>query len=69
VDLVTGCLHFAHYNRLMPWDHAAGVLIHAEAGGYAGLTDGRAYRPRAEEGGLLLAPSEENWQSLQAAIE
>lgn len=69
VDLVTGRLHFAHYNRLMPWDHAAGVLIHAEAGGYAGLTDGRAYRPRAEEGCLLLAPSEGNWQSLRTLIE
>ncbi|EME69813.1 fructose-1 6-bisphosphatase [Paramagnetospirillum caucaseum] len=69
IDLVTGRLHFAHYNRLMPWDHAAGVLIHAEAGGHAALTDGRSYRPRAEEGGLLLAPSPESWKSLQAVIE
>lgn len=69
IDLVTGRLHFAHYNRLMPWDHAAGVLIHAEAGGYAALTDGRPYRPRAEEGGLLLAPSSGSWKSLQAIID
>jgi len=69
IDLVTGRLHFAHYNRLMPWDHAAGVLIHAEAGGHAGLTDGRPYRPKAEEGCLLLAPSPECWTSLQAVIE
>lgn len=69
VDMVTGRLHFAHYNRLMPWDHAAGVLIHAEAGGYAALTDGRPYRPRAEEGGLLLAPSAGSWKSLQAIID
>jgi fructose-1,6-bisphosphatase/inositol monophosphatase family enzyme len=69
VDLVTGRLHFSHYNRLMPWDHAAGVLIHAEAGGYAGLTDGRLYRPRAEEGCLLLAPSAGNWESLRVVIE
>ena len=69
IDLVTGQLHFAHYNRLMPWDHAAGVLIHAEAGGHAALTNGRPYRPRAEEGSLLLAPSPGTWTSLQAVIE
>lgn len=69
IDLVTGRLHFAHYNRLMPWDHAAGVLIHAEAGGHAALTDGRPYRPRAEEGCLLLAPTPGTWTSLQAVIE
>jgi len=69
IDLVTGRLHFAHYNRLMPWDHAAGVLIHAEAGGHAALTDGRSYRPRAEDGCLLLAPSPGTWTSLQAVIE
>ena len=68
IDLVTGGLHFAHYNRLMPWDHAAGVLIHAEAGGHAGLIDGRPYRPRAEAGELLLAPSPGTWKSLQAII-
>lgn len=69
IDLVTGKLHFAHYNRLMPWDHAAGVLIHAESGGHAALTNGRPYRPRAEEGCLLLAPTAGTWTSLQAVIE
>lgn len=69
MDLVTGRLHFAHYTRLMPWDHAAGVLIHAEAGGHAGLTNGRPYRPRAEDGALLLAPTAGIWKSLQAVID
>ncbi len=69
IDLVTGRLHFAHYNRLMPWDHAAGVLIHTEAGGHAALTDGRSYRPRADEGSLLLAPTPGTWTSLRAVIE
>lgn len=69
IDLVTGKLHFAHYNRLMPWDHAAGVLIHAESGGHAGLTSGLPYRPRAQEGCLLLAPTPGTWTSLQAVIE
>ncbi|CUW40218.1 putative Inositol monophosphatase [Magnetospirillum sp. XM-1] len=69
IDLVTGKLHFAHYNRLMPWDHAAGVLIHAESGGHAALTSGMPYRPRAQEGCLLLAPTAGTWTSLQAVIE
>ncbi|HSV29961.1 MAG TPA: inositol monophosphatase, partial [Candidatus Omnitrophota bacterium] len=40
LDLVTGRLHFAHFKKLMPWDHAAGVLMHAEAGGYGAMMDG-----------------------------
>lgn len=68
IDLVTQILHFAHYKQLMPWDHAAGVLIHAEAGGYSRLLDGRAYRPVADTGALLLAPSEGAWRSLASVI-
>ena len=28
-----GHAHLLVYNRLMPWDHAPGWLLHAEAGG------------------------------------
>ena len=70
LDLAAGRLHFAHYRQLMPWDHAAGVLIHAEAGGFSALTDGSAYRPRAPSGqALLLAPERESWNQLKALIE
>ena len=68
LDLVTGRLHFAHFRRLMPWDHAAGVLIHAEAGGHGRMTDGSAYRPLPTEGALLLAPGEHVWTRLNALI-
>jgi len=68
LDLVTGSLHFAHFRRLMPWDHAAGVLIHAEAGGYGRLIDGSPYRPRFDNGGLLLAPDEPCWSALRALL-
>jgi len=68
LDLVSGILHFAHFHRLMPWDHAAGVLIHAEAGGYGRLIDGNPYRPRLDHGGLLLAPDQECWSSLRALL-
>jgi len=68
LDLVNGTLHFAHFRRLMPWDHAAGVLIHAEAGGYGRLIDGSPYRPRFHEGALLLAPDEACWSALRALL-
>ena len=55
LDLVTGVLHFAHFTKLMPWDHAAGVLIHAEAGGYSRLVNGKPYQPVACERGAELA--------------
>ena len=35
IDLVLGNLNFARYSfHLKPWDHAAGVLLHSEAGGH-----------------------------------
>lgn len=34
VDLAKGNLHFAEYQNLKPWDHAAGVLLMEEAGGF-----------------------------------
>ena len=46
VDLARGKLHFAEYNLLKPWDHAAGVLIMEEAGGYgAFVSPKRPYTP------------------------
>ncbi|CAA7621804.1 inositol monophosphatase [Magnetospirillum sp. SS-4] len=69
LDLVTGVLHFAHFKKLMPWDHAAGVLIHAEAGGFGRLMTDMPYQPVFCRAGLLLAPSEPSWRSLSAVIE
>ncbi len=70
LDLVTGRLHFAHFKKLMPWDHAAGVLIHAEAGGYGAMLDGSAYTPVLHaEGQLLLSPGPASWHGLAALID
>lgn len=69
LDLVTDELHFAHFKKLMPWDHAAGVLIHAEAGGYGRLLNAQPYQPVFCRAGLLLAPSEQSWRDLSALIE
>lgn len=72
IELARGSLHFAHYaRRLKPWDHAAGVLMHREAGGFSALMDDRApYRPAPHilYATLLLAPDETGWDSLHAAL-
>jgi fructose-1,6-bisphosphatase/inositol monophosphatase family enzyme len=66
LDLAAGRMHFALFSRLMPWDHAPGVLIHAEAGGYNQyIDDSGGYEPaRIAAKGLLLAPDQASWQAL-----
>jgi len=66
--LAGGHCHVQMFRKLLPWDHAAGVLLHREAGGYARRFYGSAYRPSAVGGGLLLAPDEASWQALAAAL-
>jgi fructose-1,6-bisphosphatase/inositol monophosphatase family enzyme len=56
------------YNKLMPWDHAAGVLLHQEAGGYSAFLDGEPYRPTRHAGGLICAPDRASWQALKDAL-
>ncbi len=65
VRLAAGEMHFVLFSKLMPWDHAAGVLLHAEAGGYDAYLDGGRYRPgRINAPGLMLTPDEASWQRL-----
>jgi len=66
--VASGHAHFIVYNKLMPWDHLAGCLIHAEAGGYSARFDGSAYRPGHLDGGLLVAPDRESWAELRKAL-
>lgn len=66
--LARGEVDLALYNLLMPWDHAAGQLLHREVGGIGRLPDGRPYTPRLWEGGLLLAPNEECWAAASEGL-
>ncbi|WP_343314107.1 inositol monophosphatase family protein [Brucella sp. BE17] len=66
--LATGGAHFALYNKLMPWDHLPGALIHHEAGGYSARWDGSDYLPSHVGGGLLAAPDRESWKAIHAAL-
>ena len=68
-DLARGKLDFAHYTgNLKPWDHAAGVLIHKEAGGFSAYADTiTPYVPAAPHTGraIIMAPQEEAWYQLR----
>ncbi|WP_228259652.1 inositol monophosphatase family protein [Siculibacillus lacustris] len=66
--LSSGGCHFLLYNRLMPWDHLPGHLIHTEAGGWSAHFDGTPYVPTDLGGGLLLAPDRESWQRIHDAL-
>jgi fructose-1,6-bisphosphatase/inositol monophosphatase family enzyme len=48
-----------------PWDNAAGILIHAEAGGYGAHWNGDPYTPSAYGRGVLLAPDQPSWHALR----
>lgn len=64
----SGHLHLLVYNRLMPWDHAPGWLLHREAGGYAAQFDGRPYSPLVRVGGLICAPDRAGWEAARDAL-
>ena len=57
--LAAGHCHFLLFNRLMPWDHAPGWLLHREAGGYSARFDGAPYaRPSRRRPDLRARPRE-----------
>ncbi len=65
-ELARGGRHFTNFWGLMPWDHAPGVLIHREAGGYSAFADdGQPYRLTRTGGPLLVAPDRDSWQALK----
>ena len=66
--LADGHCDFLFFNRLYPWDHAPGWLLHREAGGYAAQFDGRGYDPTRIDGGLICAPDRESWRALRDTL-
>lgn len=63
-----GHVHYLMYNKLLPWDHLAGVLISQEAGGYAARFDGSPYLPNHVDGGLLITPDKASWEILRREV-
>ena len=63
-----GQYHFRLQGKIMPWDHAAGWLIHREAGGFAARFDGSPYNATTHSGGILCAPDEDSWRLLRDTL-
>jgi fructose-1,6-bisphosphatase/inositol monophosphatase family enzyme len=66
--LAAGSCDFLLFNRLMPWDHAPGWLLHREAGGHSAQFDGSPYSPTRTSGGLICVSDRESWIELRAAL-
>lgn len=66
--LAGGHCHYMVFNRLLPWDHAPGWLLHREAGGYSARLDGTPYAPTDTKGGLICTPDEASFHALRAAL-
>ena len=62
-SLSDGRMHVLCFSRMRTWDHAAGVLICAEAGGYSCMLSGKPYAPAlADQVGIVSAPSRHIWE-------
>ncbi|MFF0611721.1 inositol monophosphatase family protein [Nocardia tengchongensis] len=67
--LLDGDLDFVLYQRSQPWDHAAGTLLLAEAGGISLRPDGSPYRLIESPTNLLLnAADRASWHAVQAVL-
>jgi fructose-1,6-bisphosphatase/inositol monophosphatase family enzyme len=66
--IAEGLVHFTLHYKLMPWDHAAGVLIHQEAGGFSALLDGTPYDATKHEGGIISAPDRATYDLIRREI-
>lgn len=63
-QIAQGHFHFSLTYKMLPWDHAAGVLVHTEAGGICRTLENKDYSPSMLDGEMLAAQSEQQWQAL-----
>jgi fructose-1,6-bisphosphatase/inositol monophosphatase family enzyme len=56
------------FGRTLAWDHAAGVVMVAEAGGRVARCDGTPYRVDDDQTGLIVAASPEAWDRFSRAL-
>ncbi|KMS59101.1 inositol monophosphatase [Novosphingobium barchaimii LL02] len=67
--LLLGTNDISVFNRTLPWDHAAGVLLLNEAGGKAARPDGSAYRAdEYERRDLIGASSPSLWDDFAKIV-
>lgn len=66
--LVLGINDVSIFERVLPWDHAAGALFVNEAGGKVARPDGTAYRVDDQRDGLIGGATPALWDSLAARL-
>ncbi len=59
---------FAFFWRMLPWDHAPGILFVEEAGGVAWHLDGLPYQPASQRPGVLVAQNPETWHVVRTTL-
>ncbi len=59
---------FAFFWRLLPWDHAPGILFAEEAGAVAWHLDGTPFEPAAGRTGILVAQNPDIWQTVRTTL-
>jgi fructose-1,6-bisphosphatase/inositol monophosphatase family enzyme len=67
--LSSGQVHVGVFAGMWQWDHAPGVLIHREAGGYAARRDGVVYDPTERFRSMLATPDEDCWQRIHEFLK
>jgi fructose-1,6-bisphosphatase/inositol monophosphatase family enzyme len=67
--LAAGRVHVGVFASMWQWDHAPGVLIHREAGGYAARRDGAPYDPTERFRSLLAAPDVDAWHRVDDLLK
>ena len=68
ISLALGELHWSLHSRSLPWDHAAGMLITAEAGGIAGTLEGHDYDWRKTEQNPLACVNRRILSEVRSAV-
>ena len=66
--LAAGHCDYLIFNRLLPWDHLPGWLLHQEAGGYSAHFDGSQFAPTATTGGLICTPDRASFDAISATL-
>ncbi len=66
--LAAGHCHYLVFNKLMPWDHLPGWLLHQEAGGFSAHFDGSPLRPADTSRGLICTPDQAGFEALRDTL-
>lgn len=68
LDILEGDAFFSLYSRIRPWDHLAGCMMMAEAGGYVRKWDRSNYGPGDERGGVIVAQDKDVWETIHGLL-